>query len=184
MTYQVDIPKRYQEVNTECLSELKGFDLIHDFLFHARYWKCTKYKFDNSEGWTDQAFRVLFLGGSLGTGKTHTLCAIAKAYSVRASCIFTTAFDMMDYILKEKDSQKYKDTSLLIIDEMGRAFESEAARNRFFDLINHRYENQKPVVFGGNITQQQLANILGKALTDRIKTDYRKVFLTGESKRG
>jgi DNA replication protein DnaC len=136
---------------------------------------------------------AVFVGG-VGTGKTHlatgiALAAIGHLYTVR----FTTVQRMIRDI---KDSWKdtrtesevmeyYTRPRLLILDEVGVQFGTDFERNVLFDIINERYEYNRPQILVTNLQKNELTEFLGDRVIDRLREGGGKVIaFDWESKRG
>jgi len=178
-----DIPLRFKGAAIGDITDEANLKVINDFLWNDEYWRRVDYRHNGNVGWFDETWRCLVINGPVGTGKTHTACAIVNEYCTRANAIYTTAYAMSQRIIKDRDSEYFKGFSLLVIDELGRSFETKAEKDRFFDLINYRYENLKPVVFLGNFKLDQLKQALGEAVADRVGADMKFITLTGKSRR-
>lgn len=135
-------------------------------------------EFLKAEGW-----RNMIVLGNVGTGKTHLAAAIAKEFSKEANAIYTTALAMSERVMKDKSAEFFNKHRLLIIDEVTRTYETKAEENRFFDIINYRYENLLPVVIVGNTDLKGVITALGPAVADRMKENISMLTLTGKSKR-
>jgi len=160
-------------------SEAKA--IIEDFIHNEGYWKSTE--INGQTYWSDNFWRVLFLGGNVGTGKSHLLCAIAAEYSRRSYVKYTTAYAMSQDIMQARNSDAYKGCGLLIVDEIGRGFETESEKKRFFDLVDYRYANLSPIIFCGNVKKEDLREIVGEAVADRMGENMSFITLTGKSRR-
>lgn len=126
--------------------------------------------------------RSAIFSGGVGTGKTHLSVAIAiEGMNAGRSALFTSVQRIVrdvkstfksDCELSENeiiDQLVYPE--LLIIDEVGVQFGSEFERNVIFDVINQRYENRKSTLFLTNLGAEELKNVLGVRVLDRIKED-------------
>ena len=135
-------------------------------------------RFIKAEGW-----RSLLVVGPIGTGKTHLACGIANEYCSISNALYTTAYKMSQRIMSDGNADHFQKYPMLIIDEVTRSFDSRAEQNRFFDLINHRYENEMPVVIIGNRNDDEIREAVGEPVWDRLSERSMTLALLGESKR-
>jgi len=135
-------------------------------------------EFIDGDGW-----RSLIMLGNVGTGKTHLAAALAKEFSKNGNAIYTTAMSMSERVMEDRSAHFFNKHGLLIIDEITRTYETKAERNRFFDIINYRYENLMPVIIIGNTDLKGVIDSIGPALADRLKENISMITLTGKSKR-
>lgn len=118
--------------------------------------------------------------GNVGTGKTHAACAIGlELMRAGHSVKYTSEYKMTKAIKGtwNEDSERSEDQvireylqpDLLIIDEIGLAFDSSAQRILFYQVMNGRYEAMKPCIIIGNLTQAELTEHLGERILDRLR---------------
>ena len=122
---------------------------------------------------------ALFLGKP-GTGKNHLALAIARHAITehQSSAVFTTALKIAREYKStwSKGSAKTEDDviryftrpDLLIIDEVGVQFGSDAEKLIMFEIINTRYERMKPTILISNQTREELAAFIGERVLDRM----------------
>jgi DNA replication protein DnaC len=120
--------------------------------------------------------------GMPGTGKTHL--AVGVALHIMGAGRFAAFTTVQRMIRRLKDSWR-KDSlesesdvigmlvypDLLIIDEIGVQFGSEFEKNFMFDLLNERYEKQKPTILLSNLTAAEIKVFLGERVYDRLRED-------------
>ena len=121
----------------------------------------------------------LVLCGSPGTGKTHLACAIGNQLVESGKTVLFTG--CIQAISKVKETwragsqdtereviERYVALDLLILDEVGVQFGSEAEKIILFQIINRRYEEVKPTIIIANLTKDELAGYLGERVVDRL----------------
>lgn len=132
----------------------------------------------------DGECKNMILCGSVGTGKTH-LCQAAIRYMVentnQSNILMATIKEIIRYVRKtwSKDSENDEQTiidrlsnkQLLIIDEMGIQTGSDNELDIIFEIINNRYENRLPTVIISNLEKNELVDLLGNRIIDRLKED-------------
>lgn len=122
----------------------------------------------------------LVMCGKPGTGKNHLALAIAKHVinEHQNSALFTTALRIARLFKStwSKNSDRteaeviriYTDPELLIIDEVGVQFGSEAEKLILFEIINTRYERMMPTILISNLPKDELAAFIGERVIDRM----------------
>lgn len=121
----------------------------------------------------------LVMCGKPGTGKTHLAAAIANyIIPMGHSAVFRS---VLQAIRSVKDtynkSSEVSETEaiealilpkLLILDEVGVQFGSDAERMILFEIINGRYEKMRPTILISNLNEQDLTAYLGERIMDRM----------------
>jgi DNA replication protein DnaC len=121
---------------------------------------------------------LAFCGGP-GCGKTHLACAIAnRLLAVERTVIYTQAIELVRAIRDtwRRDSSesettviaRYRSTGLLIIDEIGVQFGSEAEKAQLFDVLDGRYREMRPSLIISNLSEKGLQECLGPRVFDRL----------------
>ncbi|WP_342221124.1 ATP-binding protein [Candidatus Fukatsuia endosymbiont of Tuberolachnus salignus] len=122
----------------------------------------------------------LVMCGKPGTGKNHLAVAIAKHIITthHASVVLTSALRITREVKSTwaKDATQtesevikhYTGVDMLIIDEIGVQFGSEAEKLILFEIINTRYENMKPTLLLSNLPKEDLTTYLGERVLDRM----------------
>lgn len=122
----------------------------------------------------------LVMCGKPGTGKNHLALAIAKSVieSHQSPSAFTTALKIAREYKStwSKTSTRTEDEvirqftrpDLLIIDEIGVQFGSEAEKLIMFEIINTRYERMRPTILISNQSKEELSAFIGERVIDRM----------------
>ena len=129
-----------------------------------------KYPFDNANGmmsklelvreyvahW-DEVFAKgwgLNLWGDVGTGKTHAAACAANALIEQGvSVIMLKLSDYIDSPQEERQAllKQMGNCKLLIIDDFGVEYNHEYVQKEIYKVIDHRYENGKPLIITTNL---------------------------------
>jgi DNA replication protein DnaC len=115
--------------------------------------KAAKYA-EHPEGW-------LIFEGAYGTGKTHLAAAIGNERLKHGDTVlFMTTPDLLDHVrgtyapnsdmAYDELFNRVKNVDLLILDDIGTENPSDWAREKLFQILNHRYSNELPTVITTN----------------------------------
>ncbi|MEQ5296072.1 MULTISPECIES: ATP-binding protein [Providencia] len=132
--------------------------------------------------WEDRknAGEGLIFCGIPGTGKTHLAVSIAReiAEDLQESVFITTAARIIRAFRRTWSGNsefseldvlaKYCDPDLLIIDEIGVQYGTDSERNILFEVINDRYEYLLPTILVSNLPLNELDEMLGERVVDRL----------------
>lgn len=127
-----------------------------------------------------KAGQGLLLLGSPGTGKTHLAVATLNQVISQhgAAGLYTTAARMFRRIKdtyrnqEETESQAieaFTRPALLVLDEIGVSFGSDAELNYLFDVMNERYEQCRPTIVVSNVQPAALGQWMGDRVVDRLR---------------
>lgn len=161
------VPKRYQ-----------GLD-FSSFAYASEQHKSMIARFAAYSGQeVSEAMKNLIIHGGLGTGKTRLLCVMAQSRNDtqywRFSDIIRRVKDTFSSAATETESIVLGELSrvgVLIIDEIGRQYDSKLENNFIFDLIDNRYNNCLPTVLCSNLPvdgNPSITAYIGPAAMDRI----------------
>lgn len=138
-----------------------------------------------------------WLIGPCGTGKSHLLAAIAHhmAFSRALSPKITTPRAIVRRLRATwaKGAEETEDDvrnavaldpDLLLLDEAGLGFGTDAELVQLYDVIGERYDYAKPTVLASNLSVAELRAALGDRIFDRLREGARVVALDGPSFRG
>lgn len=121
---------------------------------------------------------MLILNGHYGTGKTHLAAAIANYWAQNTSNVtFITVPDLLDYlrvtfspssnVTFDKRFHMIRDAPYLILDDLGTENATSWAKEKLFQIIDHRYVMKLPTV----ITTAKRIEDLDERLHSRLLDD-------------
>ena len=125
---------------------------------------------DQPEGW-------LVLSGVPGCGKTHLAAAIVNRAIERGSpALFFTVADLLDRMRASYDddaelaydrlSEQVRDAPLLVLDDLDGYSETAWAREKFVQVVSHRFHAALPTVFTSVTVPEEIDGRLGARLSD------------------
>lgn len=139
----------------------------------------------------------LFLIGPAGVGKSHLLSAMAQAamFGRGLMAVRTTPRAIVRRMRATwaKGSPETEDdvvadlanhTQLLLIDEVGVGFGSEAELTQLLEVVDARYELRRPTCVASNLALPALRDALGDRIFDRLREGARVLPMAWPSYRG
>lgn len=136
---------------------------------------------------------MVILSGGFGTGKTHLASATANSLIGKKTVFFTDINSLVRSIRDtwRKDSDRttkeiyetLASVDLLIIDEFGVNHGTDDENLIFFNIMNDRYANKKPVMLITNLSLFDAATMMGPRTYDRFKECGRLIEFDGNSYR-
>ncbi len=137
----------------------------------------------NPQGW-------LVLQGPSGCGKTHLAAAIANYRLNQGHLVFFIVVpDLLDHLRStfsphsdisyDELFEQVRNTSLLLLDDLGSQSSTPWAQEKLFQIINHRFNSRLPIVITLNIPIEQLEERLRTRIGD---TSLSQVYLLQEKK--
>lgn len=138
---------------------------------------------------------VFVYGETCGIGKTHLMAALAKKLLKQGNDIIwvnctTFLYGLRQSFEKENRSrylsiQKLVDAPLLFIDDLGIECEGPWVTQTIYQILNERYEDEKPTFITSNFRLDEIEDSLGQPIASRIAdmcdffdmggTDHRKL---------
>ena len=137
----------------------------------------------------------LVLIGSVGTGKTHLACGVARRFlEAGRTALYVRTAELISMVREtwRPDSKKTErkvmrelaEYDLLLIDEIGVQAATENEQQILFNVINGRNEQMRPVILISNLDAAGIKKVLGERSYDRIRECARVVQFNWESWRG
>jgi len=119
----------------------------------------------------------LLLMGSYGCGKTHLAAAVAnEVVSMGVQTLFLTVPDLLDWLRYSFSSEEssyesrfeeIKNIRFLVLDDFGTQNTTPWAREKLFQIINHRYTHKLPTIVTTNIGLNEIDERVSSRLQDR-----------------
>jgi DNA replication protein DnaC len=150
---------RDKELNAEQVSSLR-----QAFTFARNYAK-------NPEDW-------LLLTGGYGCGKTHLAAAVANEYvSQGHPALFVVVPDLLDHLRAtyapnspvsyDRRLDEIRNSSLLVLDDLGTHSATPWAQEKLYQIINHRYNARLPTIITATDEDDAIDERLKSRLLDR-----------------
>lgn len=114
--------------------------------------------------------------GQVGSGKTHLCIALALNF-IKKGCkvvympyrdvITAIKQNMLDEEFYKKQLSKFQNAEILLIDDLYKGKINDSDINIMFEIINHRYLNQMPIIVSSEFTTERMLNF-DEAIGSRI----------------
>lgn len=150
----------------------KTFDAFDEHVFGVRlaYDRAVEYA-RHPQGW-------LVLFGNYGCGKTHLAAAIAnKAIEKHTHVLFANVPDLLDHLRStfgpqsevgyDKRFATIREVPILILDDLGTENTTPWAREKLYQIINHRYNARLPTVITSNRDPDDIDQRIFSRMSDR-----------------
>lgn len=180
------IPKRFRSRRldnfvVECAAQEQALATAREFVEHFA---------EHADRGTTMVF-----SGNVGTGKGHLALAVAQAVIAGGRTAFYATARELVLMLRQGWSDKsapseievlrmLSSVGLLVIDEVGVQFGSDAERDQLFAVIDGRYRECMPTIFTTNLRKQALRDALGERSFDRIREGGKWVAFDWQTYRG
>lgn len=131
----------------------------------------------NFDGHLANGFSMVF-SGAAGTGKSHLAAAILQAILPQHVGVYLTFMGMIRLIREtwHPDSPRRESevlaelgaVPLLVIDEIGVQYGTEAEHTLLFEVMDRRYRDQKPTILLTNQNKDGFKRFVGDRVYDRL----------------
>lgn len=122
---------------------------------------------------------VMVFSGMPGTGKSHLAIAIARQVMQSGTALYSSAIDVVRMVRDtwRRDSAQTErqvlhmlaTIDLLILDEVGVQYGTEAEQVTLFDVIDKRYRDLMPTILLTNLNKTGMKTFLGDRSFDRLR---------------
>lgn len=131
---------------------------------------------ENPAGW-------LILFGGYGSGKTHLAAAIANEVlrNYLVTVLFTVVPDLLDHLRSafgpsseieyDERFEQVRNARVLILDDLGTENATPWAREKLFQIFNHRYNEKLPTVITSNREPREIDPRIFSRMSDRELCD-------------
>jgi DNA replication protein DnaC len=131
-----------------------------------------------ARSYAEQPQDWLVFFGTYGCGKTHLAAAIAHYQQERGTqVLFVTVPDLLDYLRLtfspgattsfDRRFQTVRNSPLLILDDLGTESATAWAKEKLFQIVNHRYVARLPTVMTTSKSLEELDERLQSRLLDQ-----------------
>lgn len=171
----------YYPLSTDARTGICPRDVMeHNFTF------CQKYALNFSENSEN-----ILLYGAPGLGKTFLSTSIAKVVSERG---FSVAYDTSISILGHYESQKfgnfqsdesqkhinkYRNSDLFIIDDLGSEMSTNFTTSAIYDIVNYRIMARKPMIINTNLIPIKIQERYSEAIASRMLGEFTQLRFMG-----
>ncbi len=142
-----------------------------------------------AEQFDGNTYRNYLLLGGTGLGKTHLSTAVAKTVIEGGfDVLYVTAVGMLaDFETKrfghaediKNDLDRYTETELLIIDDLGTEVANQFTLSCLYDVINHRINRRLCTMINTNLSHKELEARYNERITSRLLGEYHPIIFTG-----
>jgi DNA replication protein DnaC len=125
----------------------------------------------------------LVLLGDFGVGKSHLAVGILRTFR---GGLFVKQSELLRQLRQTYRNNEVVDpvtnaqsTPCLVLDDMGISSGGRDELPLIHDILDHRHGNKKPTVLTSNLTFDELCNVIGPRMADRLRESYFGVLIFG-----
>jgi DNA replication protein DnaC len=134
--------------------------------------------YDRAAAFANEPHGWLVLSGPSGSGKTHLAAAIAnRCIELGRPALFMVVPDLLDHLRASYDPgedelgfeamfEQVRNAPLLLLDDIDAAAGTAWAKEKLFQVVNHRYNAELATVYTCTLRPQQLEERLATRLCD------------------
>lgn len=138
----------------------------------------TREAYEVARGYARDPYNWLVLIGDVGCGKTHLAAAVANYAHAELNMrpIFAVVPDLLDYLraaFAPNSETRYetrfdavRTADLLILDDLGTENTTAWAKEKLFQIVNHRYMERLPTVVTTNVDPERIETRIRSRLFD------------------
>ena len=157
-----------------------NFDFSRSMAVMDGYKKAMDYENEFLDIENSRCNSIMFLG-QVGSGKTHLSMAICNEFMDRGisviymgyrDCLTNIKQNMLDSVYYNRVMNRYKNARVLFIDDLFKGKITDSDINIMFELINHRYFNNLPIIISSELSVSRLLGVdeaLGSRLIEMTK---------------
>ena len=132
----------------------------------------------------------LLFSGDTGLGKTFLSACIARVVADRGySVVYESASHLFGKLERakfyndeqaRKDSQRYTDCDLLIVDDLGTEMPSQFTTSALYTLINDRILYGRPMILSTNLNTEDFSRRYSSQVASRLNGNFQRIPFLGE----
>lgn len=162
-------------------SNLKSYNLMANHLQTLK---------DYVETFSPITSKSILLMGGTGLGKTHLSSAVARGVIEKGFDVFYTgAIDLFSTFETDRFKnyagganeliERYFESDLLIIDDLGTEMINSFSVSVLFNLLNDRLSRKKPTLISTNLLKEDIQNKYSDRITSRLFGEYQVLQFLG-----
>lgn len=162
------------------INDMSNMSLIRDWTFDSFDPSVpgTREAFEVARAYADDPYQWLILIGDYGCGKTHLAAAIANyaLTNLNMRPVFSVVPDLLDYLRStfspsaemrfESRFDTIRSADLLVLDDLGTENTTPWAKEKLFQIVNHRYMERLPTVVTTNAEPDRIDGRIRSRLFD------------------